>query len=71
MYQLFTDTDTDITPEIAKKWGYKLISMPYTLKDKDVYPYEDFDKFDYIYEYIHDLQYNDLLQTPYLLNLDF
>ena len=23
MYQLFTDTDTDITPEIAKEYGYK------------------------------------------------
>lgn len=48
MYQLFTDTDTDVTPEIAAEYGYKLISMPYTLSDgKDVYPYEDFEKFDY------------------------
>ena len=47
MYQLFTDTDTDITPEIAKKYGYKLISMPYTLKGEDVYPYVDFEEFDY------------------------
>lgn len=47
MYQLFTDTDTDITPEIANKYGYKLISMPYTLKGEDVYPYVDFEEFDY------------------------
>lgn len=47
MYQLFTDTDTDITPEIAKECGYKLISMPYTFKGEDVYPYVDFEKFDY------------------------
>ncbi len=47
MYQLFTDTDTDITPEIAKEYGYKLISMPYTLKGEDVYPYVDFEEFDY------------------------
>ena len=46
-YQLFTDTDTDITPEIANQYGYKLISMPYTLNDKDVYPYVDFETFDY------------------------
>lgn len=47
MYQLFTDTDTDITPEIAAEYGYKLISMPYCMSDgKDVYPYEDFEKFD-------------------------
>lgn len=48
MYQLFTDTDTDITPEIAKEYGYKLISMPYLRKDGvEVYPYEDFDNFEY------------------------
>lgn len=48
MYQLFTDTDTDITPEIAAENGYKLISMPYTLKGGvDVYPYVDFEEFDY------------------------
>lgn len=47
MYQLFTDTDTDITPEIAKEYDYKLISMPYTLNGEDVYPYVDFEEFDY------------------------
>lgn len=48
MYQLFTDTNTDITPEIASKYGYKLISMPYTKKDGiDVYPYVDYSEFDY------------------------
>ncbi len=47
MYQLFTDTDMDITPEVAALYGYKLISMPYSMSDgKDVYPYEDFEKFD-------------------------
>ena len=43
---LFTDTDTDITPSMAEEYGYQLISMPYTIKDKTVYPYKDFDKFD-------------------------
>lgn len=46
MYTLFTDTDTDITPEIAKKYGYHLISMPYSVDGKTVYPYEDFEVFD-------------------------
>ncbi|MBR4496626.1 MAG: DegV family protein [Acholeplasmatales bacterium] len=45
MFTYFTDTDTDITPEEAKKIGFKLISMPYSINDKDVYPYEDFDTF--------------------------
>ena len=46
MYVLFTDTDTDITPEVAAKYGYNLISMPYSIGDKEIRPYVDFDKFD-------------------------
>lgn len=48
MYQLFTDSDTDVTPQVAKEYGYKIISMPYMLKlGENVYPYEDFETFDY------------------------
>ena len=47
MYTLFTDTDCDITPEIAAHYGYKLISMPYTIEGKQVFPYVDFKEFDY------------------------
>ncbi len=46
MLTLFTDTDTDMTPEHAKEYGYHLISMPYSIDGKAVYPYEDFKKFD-------------------------
>ena len=47
-FQLFTDTDTDITPEIAQMYGYKLISMPYSeTLDIEVYPYVDYKDFDY------------------------
>ena len=46
MFVLFTDTDTDITPEVAKEFGYHLISMPYSIDGETVYPYEDFDVFD-------------------------
>ena len=31
MLTIFTDTDTDLTPEEAKHYGYKLISMPYII----------------------------------------
>lgn len=41
MITLFTDTDTDFTPEKAKLYGYKLISMPYSIGDETFYPYED------------------------------
>ena len=47
MLVLFTDTDTDLTPKEAEHFGYKLISMPYTAEGKEVYPYVDFDEFDY------------------------
>lgn len=41
MYALFTDTDTDITPEVARKYDYHLISMPYTVGENEIYPYKD------------------------------
>lgn len=46
MLVLFTDTDTDITLKQAKEYGYHLISMPYSIEGKEVYPYEDFEEFD-------------------------
>lgn len=46
MLVLFTDTDTDITPAQAKEYGYHLISMPYAVDGKNIYPYEDFEEFD-------------------------
>ena len=46
MLTLFTDTDTDFTPEIAKEYGYKLISMPYSIDAKTFYPYEDSETID-------------------------
>lgn len=45
MLVLFTDTDTDMTPKMAEKYGYKLISMPYSINGENVYPYVDFDEF--------------------------
>ncbi len=46
MLVLFTDTDTDITPQIAREFGYHLISMPYSIEGETIYPYEDFETFD-------------------------
>lgn len=40
MLTIFTDTDCDITPEVAARYGFKLISMPYSINGKTVYPYE-------------------------------
>ncbi len=46
MYVLFTDTDTDLTPQKAAEFGYHMISMPYSIEGKTTYPYVDFDSFD-------------------------
>ena len=46
MVTLFSDTDTDITPEQAAEFGCRLISMPYAIDRKTIFPYEDFDRFD-------------------------
>ena len=46
MLKLFCDTDCDMTPEIAREYGYSLISMPYSIGSKTIYPYEDFEKFE-------------------------
>ena len=52
MYTLFTDTDCDITPEIAAQYGYKLISMPYTIEGEQIFPYVSFKEFPHINIYI-------------------
>ncbi len=46
MLVLFTDTDTDLTPEEAREFGYQLISMPYNIDGVETHPYEDFREFD-------------------------
>ena len=46
MLKIYTDTDTDFTPELAREYGYQLISMPYSINAKTTYPYVDFEKFD-------------------------
>ena len=46
MLTFFSDTDCDITPKECAEYGIKLISMPYTVGEKVVYPYVDFNEFD-------------------------
>lgn len=46
MWTYFTDSDTDITPEVAAGYGCRIISMPYSVDAETVYPYVDFEKFD-------------------------
>lgn len=46
MLTFFSDTDCDITPKECAEYGIKLISMPYTVGDKVIRPYEDWKEFD-------------------------
>ena len=46
MYQLFFDSDCDVSLEIAKKYNAILISMPYTIKGEEIAPYKDWEVFD-------------------------
>ncbi len=46
MLKIYTDTDTDFYPALAAEYGYKLISMPYSIDAKTTYPYVDFKEFD-------------------------
>ena len=45
MLRFFTDSDTDISLQLAKEIGVELISMPYILNNQIVYPYKDFEFF--------------------------
>lgn len=56
MLVIFADTDCDVTAREAEKYGFRLISMPYSVDDRTVYPYEDFKEFD-------DRTYYDMLRS--------
>ena len=45
----------NLCDRLLKKYGFKLISMPYSMKEDElVFPYEDFDDFEYksFYDYL-------------------
>lgn len=46
MLVFFTDSDCDITPQMAKQYNMELISMPYIIDGKEIYPYVDWEQFD-------------------------
>ena len=47
MYRLFSDSDCDITPEIADRYGYFILPMPFEIEGEMVYPYQGFREFDF------------------------
>lgn len=70
MLVLFTDTDTDITPVEAKKYGYHLISMPYIIDEKEIFPYVDYEEFD-AHEYYDKLRNGLLPKTTAISPLQY
>lgn len=54
-YVLFADTDSDLTPEVTSRYNAKLISMPYTMDEKEIFPYESFDNFE-VHEFYEKLR---------------
>jgi len=68
MLTKFTDTDVDICPEVAAEYGYKLISMPYSMDGKTIYPYVDYDT--YHYHDFYDTLRNGVLPTTSALGAD-
>ena len=46
MLHIFVDSDCDITKAQAEEYGVSLISMPYFIGEKEVYPYVDFEEFE-------------------------
>lgn len=45
-YVLFTDSDSDMSLQEAKEKGIEMISMPYIIDGKEIYPYKDWEEFD-------------------------
>lgn len=45
MVTYFADSDCDVSSEEAASLGFKLISMPYTFGDKEIFPYENGNEF--------------------------
>ncbi|MGM9971398.1 MAG: DegV family protein [Anaeroplasmataceae bacterium] len=68
MLRLFTDSDTDMTPEVAKRYGYNIISMPYIINDKVIYPYKDYEEFNA--KEFYDLLRKGVIPTTSALNIE-
>lgn len=65
---LFTDTDTDFTPETAKEFGFELISMPFMIGEETIYPFKETDTFDY--KEFYDTLRSGVIPSTFALNSD-
>ncbi|MDY5441135.1 MAG: DegV family protein [Candidatus Enteromonas sp.] len=70
MLKIFVDTDCDVTPEIANKYGFGLISMPYVEKENVIRPYEDWETYD-PHAFYDKLRHGELATTCALAPTDY
>lgn len=54
MITYFCDTNCDVTLKDAKELGFNLISMPYTINEKEIFPFTSDEEFNYkeFYDYL-------------------
>jgi DegV family protein with EDD domain len=62
MLSLFADTDMDMTPDVAEKYHYHLISMPYSIGEKEYFPYVGDYKFN-AHEFYESLRHGTIPKT--------
>lgn len=62
MFDLFTDGDCDVTPEVAARYDFHVISMPYIIDGKEIFPYVDWQEFKY-HEFYQALRHGLLPKT--------
>lgn len=68
MYQLFLDSDSDVTLDLCNKYGASLISMPYEINGESIYPYETWKEFDYVK--FNQLLIDGKLGTTFAINVE-
>ena len=68
MLVLFGDTDCEVTPSRAAKYGARLISMPYSIGDETIYPYESFTEAEFDSQAFYDMLRGGTLPTTSALS---
>ncbi len=55
MLTYFGDTDCEVTPSVAARYNARLISMPYSIGDETIYPYESFTEAEFDSQAFYDM----------------
>ena len=55
MLTYFGDTDCEVTPSVAARYNARLVSMPYSIGDETIYPYESFTEAEFDSQAFYDM----------------